>query len=186
MNDWVEKDANGVDVPILTSVGGFYYFDQFKFTPVAGFEDFRPVDSTLSILSDDRFQKSFKNEGIIVKDGPTVEAGLDMIAIPSEAIVEHSSDDWYICYGHTSFGLVDDGVHLKWDTTIHENMKYDSENGDYYVLTPAEPIDGKAWHGISGGSSIESDRWFVGYFMWRNSRPQCHLRDEYEEGYVSD
>lgn len=150
VNNWVEKDANGVDVPILTPIGGFYYFDQFKFTPAVGFDDFKPFDATFSILGADRFQKPFKNEGIIVKDGPTVEAGLDMIAIPSEAIVAPSSDDRYICYGHTNFGLADDGVHLKWGTTIHENMKYASENGDYYVLTPAEPIDGKAWHGISG------------------------------------
>ena len=150
VNNRVEKDKNGVDMPILTPVGGFYYFDQFKFTPVVGFEDFHPFDATFSILGADRFQKPFKNEGIIVKDGPTVAAGLDMIAIPSDAIVVPSADDWYICYGHTNFGMHDDGAHLKWDTTIHENMKYVGDNGDYYVLTPAEPIDVKAWHGISG------------------------------------
>lgn len=39
---------------------------------------------------------------------------------------------------------------LNGDTTIHENMKYRCDCGDYYVLTPAEPIVNKNWEGISG------------------------------------
>lgn len=162
VNNWVEKDENEVEIPILTPVGGFYYFDQFNFTPVAGFENFRPFDATFSILGVDRFQKPFKNEGIIVKDGLIVVAGLDIIAIPSDATVAPSADDWYICYGHTNFGMNDDGVHLKWDTTIHENMKYSGVNGDYYVLKPAESIDGKAWHGISGAPVLNQTGGLLG------------------------
>lgn len=163
INNWVEKDAKGVDMPILTPVGGFYYFDKFKFDVDKGLlNDFQPFDATFAILGKDRFQRPFKNEGIKVKGGPIVKAGFDMIAIPSETIVDPSADDWYICFGHTNFGLNEDGVHLKWDTTIHENMKYTSENGDYYVLTPAEPIDGKAWHGISGAPVLNQTGGLLG------------------------
>lgn len=151
VNNWVEKDENGVGMPILTPVGGFYYFDKFKVDIDKGpLNIFQPFDATFAVLGKDRFQKPFKNEGMQVVNGPTIPAGLDMIWIPTEAVVEPKADDWYICYGHTNFGLNDDGAHLKWDATIHENMKYAGENGDYYVLTPAEPIVDMAWHGISG------------------------------------
>ena len=30
VNNCVEQDRNGVDMPILTPIGGFYYFDQFN------------------------------------------------------------------------------------------------------------------------------------------------------------
>lgn len=168
VNNWTEKDANAVEMPILTPVGGFYYFDQFKFTLENGLDDFKPFDATFSILEADRFLRPFKNEGMMVVNGPTVPAGLDMIAIPSEAIVEPSSEDWYICYGHTNFGMNEDGVHLKWDTAIHEEMRYAGQNGDYYVLTPAESIDGNAWHGISGAPVLNQTGGLLGILCGGN------------------
>lgn len=162
VNNHVEKDENGVEMPIITPVGGFYYFDKIKFTPDKGFEDFKPFDATFSILGKDRFQYPFKNEGFRFLDGSTVEAGLNMIIIPSEAIVTPASEDWYIVYGHTSHRLADDGVHLAWDTTIHNEMKYLRENGDYYVLKPAEPIDNKKWEGISGAPVLNQKGGLLG------------------------
>ena len=163
VNNWVEKDGNGVDMPILTPVGGFYYFDKFKIDIDKGdLNDFQPFDGAFSILGKDRFQRPFKKEGMQVINGPTILAGLDMIPIPTDAIVEPKAEDWYICYGHTNFGLADDGVHLEWDTTIHEEMKYSYDSGDYYVLTPAEPIDGRAWHGISGAPVLNQEGGLLG------------------------
>ena len=163
VNNWTEKDDNGVDMSILTPIGGFYYFDQFKVDMAKGLlNDFQPFDAAFSVLGKDRFQRPFKNEGLKVVDGPTIPAGLDMIPIPTDAIVEPNAEDWYICYGHTNFGLADDGIHLKWDTTFHENLKYASEKGDYYVLTSTEPIDVKAWHGISGAPVLNQDGGLMG------------------------
>ena len=163
VNNWVEKNENGVDMPVLTPVGGFYYFDKFKFDIDKGsLDDYKPFDATFAVLGEDRFQRPFKNEGMAVVNGPTVPAGLDMIAIPNDAVVEPNMDDRYFCYGHTNFGLADDGIHLKWDTTIHEDMKYCNDYGDYYVLTPAEPIDGKAWRGISGAPVLNQEGGLLG------------------------
>ena len=163
VNNWVEKNENGVDMPVLTPVGGFYYFDKFKFDIDKGsLDDYKPFDATFAVLGEDRFQRPFKNEGMAAVNGPVVPAGLDMIAIPNDAVVEPNMDDRYFCYGHTNFGLADDGIHLKWDTTIHEDMKYCNDSGDYYVLTPAEPIDGKAWHGISGAPVLNQEGGLLG------------------------
>lgn len=162
VNNHAEKDENGVEIPILTPVGGFYYFDKFKFTPDKGFEDYKPFDATFAILGKDRFQFPFKNEGFRFLDGTTVESGLNMIIIPSEAIVTPATEDWYIVYGHTNHRLADDGVHLAWDTTIHDEMKYLRDNGDYYVLKPAEPIDNKKWEGISGAPVLNQKGGLLG------------------------
>lgn len=163
VNNWVEKDANGVDMPILTPVGGFYYFDKFKVDIDKGIVgDFKPFDATFAILGKARFQKPFKNEGLQVVNGPTIPAGLDMIPIPTDAVVEPEENDRYICYGHTNFGLAEDGVHLKWDTTIHEEMKYKCDCGDYYVLTPSEAIVNKDWEGISGAPVLNQKGGLLG------------------------
>lgn len=171
VNNWVEEDENGVDMPILTPVGGFYYFDKFKVDVDKGMlSDFQPFDATFAILGKDRFQKPFKNEGMQVVNGPTIPAGLDMIWIPTDAVVEPNADDWYICYGHTQFGLADDGVHLKWETTIHENMKYRCDCGDYYVLTPAETIVNKDWEGISGAPVLNQKGGLLGILCGGNPK----------------
>lgn len=169
VNNWVEKDAKGIDMPILTPVGGFYYFDKFKVDLDKGLpNDFQPFDATFAILGKDRFQRPFKNEGMQVLNGPTIPAGLDMIPIPTDAVVEPKADDWYICYGHTNFDLADDNIHLKWDTTIHENMKYRCDCGDYYVLTPAEPIVNKDWEGISGAPVLNQTGGLLGILCGGN------------------
>ena len=171
VNNWVEKDENGLDMPILTPVGGFYYFDKIKVDVDKGLlNDFQPFDATFAFLGKDRFQKPFKNEGMQVANGPTVLAGLDIIWIPTDAVVEPKADDWYICYGHTSFGLADDKVHLKWNTTIHENMKYRCDCGDYYVLTPAEAIVNKDWEGISGAPVLNQKGGLLGILCGGNPR----------------
>lgn len=171
VNNWVEKNENGVDMPILTPVGGFYYFDQFKVDVDNGIvDDFKPFDATFSILGKDRFQKPFKNEGIRVLNGPTVPVGLDMIPIPTEAIVEPYNDDRYICYGHTNFRLADDSMHLKWDTTIHEDMKYCCDRGDYYVLTTAEHIKNEEWEGISGAPVLNQQGGLLGLLCGGNTQ----------------
>lgn len=171
VNNWVEKDAKGIDMPILTPVGGFYYFDKFKVDLDKGLlNDFQPFDATFAILSKDRFQRPFKNEGMQVLNGPTIPAGLDMIPIPTDAVVEPKADDWYICYGHTNFDLADDNIHLKWDTTIHENMKYRCDCGDYYVLTPAEQIVNKDWEGISGAPVLNQTGGLLGILCGGNPK----------------
>lgn len=171
VNNWVEKDEKGVDMPILTPVGGFYYFDQFKVDMDKGIVgNFKPFDATFAILDKDRFQRPFKNEGMQVVNGPTVPAGLDMIQIPTDAMVEPNVDDWYICYGHTSFGLADDKVHLNWNTTVHEGMKYRCDCGDYCVLTPAEAIANKEWEGISGAPVLNQKGGLLGILCGGNLR----------------
>lgn len=171
VNNWIEKDENGVDMPILTPVGGFYYFDQFKVDIDKGLVgDFKPFDATFAILGEDRFQKPFKNEGIRVLNGLTVPAGLDMIPIPTDAVIEPNGTDKYLCYGHTQFGLADDGVHLKWKTTIHEDMKYLCDCGDYYVLTPAEPIKNEEWEGISGAPVLNQEGGLLGILCGGNPK----------------
>lgn len=163
VNNWVENNEKGEDMPILTPIGGFYYFDQFKVDMDKGIVgDFKPFDATFAILDKDRFRRPFKNEGMQVINGPTIPAGLDMIPIPLEAVIEPEVEDWYICYGHTNFGLAEDGVHLKWDTTIHEEMKYRCDCGDYYVLTPAEVIVNKDWEGISGAPVLNQKGGLLG------------------------
>ena len=169
VNNWVEKDENGVDMQILTPVGKFYYFDKFKVDIDKGLlNDFQPFDATFAILGKDRFQKPFMNEGMQVVNGPTMPSGLDMIWIPTDTLVEPKTDDWYICYGHTQFGLADDGVHLKWNTTIHENMKYRCDCGDYYVLTPSEAIVNKDWEGISGAPVLNQKGGLLGILCGGN------------------
>lgn len=169
VNNWVEKDAKGMDMPILTPVGGFYYFDKFKFDVDKGLlNDFQPFDATFAILGKDRFQRPFKNEGMQIVNGPTIPAGLDMISIPTDAIVGPESDDWYVCYGHTNFDLADDNIHLKWDTAIHENMKYRCDWDDYYVLTPTEQIVNKDWEGISGAPVLNQTGGLLGILCGGN------------------
>ena len=76
--------------------------------------DFQPFDAKFAILGKDRFQRPFKNDGMQVVNGPTLPAGLNMIPIPKDAVVEPAINDWYICYGHTNFELAYDNIHLKW------------------------------------------------------------------------
>lgn len=162
VNNYVEKDKNGVEMSIITPVGGFYYFDKFKFTPDKGFEDYKPFDTTFAILSKDGSHYPFKNEGFRFLDGSIIEAGLNVIVIPSETIITPATEDRYIVYGHTNHRLADDGVHLAWDTTIHDEMNYFGDNGDYYVLTPAEPIINNKWEGISGAPVLNQKGCLLG------------------------
>lgn len=162
VNNFVVKDENGIETPILTPIGGFYYFDKINFTIAKGFDDFKPFDATFAILEKDCIKYPFNNEGFWVKDGLSVNAGLSMICIPSKTIVTPVSNDWYIVYGHTHFRMSTDGFHLTWDTTIHEGMRYLKDNGDYYVLTPAMPINDKDWEGISGAPVLNQEGGLLG------------------------
>lgn len=162
VNNWVEKDGKGNTFPILTPIGGFYYFDQFVFSPENGFEYYRPFDATFAVLESDRFHNPFKNEALNVANGPDVQGGMDMIIIPSETIIEPSIEDRYIVYGHTNFARDASGTHLIWRVSCHENMRYTCENGDYYVLQPEIPIINEDWMGISGAPVFNQDGGLIG------------------------
>lgn len=162
VNNFIKKDEKGVDIPILTPIGEFYYFDQFQFTPDLQFKDFRPFDATFAILGEDRFQNPFLSEPLYVQNGDDVPGGLPMIHIPSETVIQPNPTDRYICYGHTNHRLADDGIHLAWDVSHHEDMVYAGENGDYFVLTPAEPIVKHEWGGISGAPVFNQEGGLLG------------------------
>ncbi len=162
VNNWIEKDAIGNDIPIFTPIGGFYYFDKFKISNDLILENYRPYDATFAILNPNRFQKPFKSEPLCVLNGPNMPGGLDMIQIPSENAILPTNRDRYIVYGHTKFGIGSDNIHLTWNISLHEGMKYKGENGDYYVLTPSEPIVNKDWEGISGAPVFNQEGGLLG------------------------
>lgn len=171
VNNWIAKDNHGKELPIITPLGGFYYFDETKFDAQNGFEEFRPFDVTFSLLGEDSFKNPFKNEPFIIPDGKDVPAGLDMVAILSEAAVQPSSCDQYIVWGHTNFHQVPAsvGVKIACDFKIHEGMSYVGNNGDYYVLNPNKPINEDEWHGISGAPVFNHEGGLLGILCGGNT-----------------
>lgn len=151
VNNWIEKDPQtDKEVHILTPIGGFYYFTQFNFSQDNGLTDGKPYDATFAILDRSKIVRPLKSEPLFVQDAPDVPGDLDMIPIPSKSIITPTTDDRYIVYGHTNFSFNKDTNLLNWEVTHHEDMVYSGETGDYYLLTPNEPINNKDWKGISG------------------------------------
>lgn len=152
VNNWIEKDPEtGKDLHILTPIGGFYYFTQFKFDKFGGIsEGGKPYDASFAILDTSKFVKPLKSETLLVEGGPDVPGGLDMIPVPSESIIVPSHNDRFIVYGHTNFTFNKSTNLLEWKVTHHEDMTYYGERGDYYLLKPNEPIIVEEWKGISG------------------------------------
>lgn len=176
VNNYTMKDRGGVEMPILTPIGGFYYFDKFKFTADKGFDDFTPYDATFAIMGADRFQTPFLSEPLYVANGEDVPGGLEMIQIPSGNVVTPNSTDCYIVYGHTRLRWAADNVHLVWDINHHEDMVYVREEGDYYVLRPNEPIVNEQWSGISGSPVLNQEGGLLGIL--------CSGRPDLNEIYV--
>lgn len=172
VNNWTEKDESGNDIPIITPIGGFYYFDEFKFANDLSLDHYRPYDATFAILQPDRFQRPFKSEPLNILNGPSIPGGLDMIYIPSDAVIQPSFEDRYIVYGHTKLGIGADNIHLTWEVNLHDNMKYKCENGDYYALTPSKPINNKDWEGISGSPVFNQSGGLLGILC--GGAPQCN------------
>ena len=106
VNNYTIQDGNGVEIPILTPIGGFYYFDKYKFTAGKGFDDFTPYDATFAFMGADHFQKPFFSEPLYVENGEDVPGGLEMIQIPSENVITPNSSDCYIVYGYCQRTMV--------------------------------------------------------------------------------
>lgn len=78
-------------------------------------EDTKPM-SLLELLSRTRLQVFTYEQGTMAKMAYPNGAGSGFFLRHKDRMI--------------NFGIHADRVHLKWDTTIHENMKYVGETGD--------------------------------------------------------
>ncbi len=176
VNNVVEKDANGVSIPICTPIGNLYYFEQAR---VVGnkevdltklFFGAQPFDVSFSFLGEDRFTKPFKNEGFRLQDGTIIPGGMNMMPIPSERIVEPEASKSYIVWGNVKYRINPiDNKTLLWEPIIHEDLEYLGEAGDYYCFHPSKQINPGEWHGISGGPFFDTEGNLIGILCGGNT-----------------
>ncbi|MDI1352109.1 MAG: hypothetical protein PSV35_04965 [bacterium] len=149
---------------IITPLGGFYYLNRFDLNKPE--EAYELVDIAVCLMKPINFKYPFLTDEVIFT-GEKIPAGEEKWTIKSETFVKPSTDEYYLVYGKVNTKL--DGIQLKSEPTLKENLKFVKKSGDYFLFNTESKITNiNDWRGLSGSPVISTKGECVGVFCSGN------------------
>lgn len=163
--NFISLDEKGQYGSILVTLGGIVFCTQLKVDFSSGAVTELPLFDGAFVLMND-FQKTAKyvtNE--IELDGVHISIGEPKKHLDEACICTAKPDDEYFVYGRVRFKYLkgENGqIFLASQLIYHDGLKYDHNDGNYYVLKYPKPIVVDDWKGLSGSPVINHDGGLIG------------------------
>lgn len=143
---------------VITPLNGFYYMESFNIERPDEADEL--VDITVCVIKPINVKYPFLTQEVkFIRE--IIPANQKKWTVKSETFVEPKSGKYYFVFGNVKTKL--DGIQLKSEATLKENLKFVKKSGDYYLFnSESEITDRSDWEGLSGSPVISIDGDCVG------------------------
>lgn len=145
---------------VVTPLGGFYYMEQFHLDKPQNLP--KPVDITVCVLKQKHFQYPFLTTGVNFSETDKVNPGEQKFKIKKDCFTTPNANDSYCVFGAVKTKIIDN-IKVDREFTLKHNLKFISQNGDFYLFnTPDLILDRDEWRGLSGSPVLSDEGECVG------------------------
>lgn len=170
--DYVISIFNNIQSPdnflttLVTPLGGFFYMEQLDLDKPN--EIGEPVDITLCEMNPINIPQPFLTDEVQFI-GETINSDQQKWKIQMDGITKPKTNTNYLIYGKIRTKL--DGIQLKSEPTLKENLRFVEQMGDYYLFNSEVIINDKYdWKGLSGSPIISEEGDCVGVLCSINEK----------------
>lgn len=161
INNVDKNRENGSLCPIISPIGGFYYFDKISYAK----GEAKPVelfDGTFCILNEKTLSNAFLTRELVDNKGNIIIGkGIHKEILDANNVTIPSKDHKYFTGGCVCHHF-NQNKFLDWKFRFHMEMKYLDEKGDFYVFEPKDQIINSEWSGISGSAVYDENCNLIG------------------------
>ena len=145
---------------IVTPLGGFYYMEQSHLDKPDTMP--KPVDITVCVMKQKHFQYPFLTTGINFSESDKIKSGEQKFTIKPECFTDPNTNDTYFVFGALKTEIKDNII-VEREFTLKHNLKFISQNDDFYLFnTPDLITDKNDWKGLSGSPVLSEEGECVG------------------------